>query len=88
VGHAAPQRRRQAGARVRPELDAHAGSFDETLGSDLEAPNKRRHAIPRVLEPLRDERGFGGCTAVRDYVCPRRLRLRQVFAPKAHRRLT
>lgn len=88
VGRAAPPDHRQPGTRARPKPDAQAGLIDETLRSDLAAPNKHRHAIPRILERLRDERGFGGYTAARDYLRSRRLRLKQVFAPKAHSCLT
>ena len=85
VGHAAPPGYRQAGARVRPKLDAHAGFIDEILKSDLTAPKKQRHTILRIFERLRDERGFdGGYTTVRDYVRPRRLSLKEVFVPLAH----
>jgi len=85
VGHAAPPGYRQAGARVRPKLDAHAGFIDEILKSDLTAPKKQRHTILRIFERLRDERGFdGGYTTVRDYVRPRRLSLKEAFVPLAH----
>lgn len=85
VGHSAPPGYRQAGARVRPKLDAHAGFIDEILTSDLTAPKKQRHTIQRIFERLRDERGFdGGYTTVRDYVRPRRLALKEVFVPLVH----
>jgi transposase len=82
VGHSAPPGYRQAGARVRPKLDAHAGFIEEILTSDLTAPKKQRHTIQRIFERLRDERGFdGGYTTVRDYVRPRRLSLKEAFVP-------
>ena len=85
VGRSAPPGYRQAGARVRPKLDAHAGFIDEILTSDLTAPKKQRHTIQRIFERLRDERGFdGGYTTVRDYVRPRRLSLKETFVPLAH----
>jgi choline dehydrogenase-like flavoprotein len=84
-GHSAPPGYRQAGARVRPKLDAHAGFIDEILTSDLTAPKKQRHTIQRIFERLRDERGFdGGYTTVRDYVRSRRLSLKEVFVPLVH----
>jgi transposase len=84
-GHRVPPGYRQAGSRVRPKLDAHAGFIDEILTSDLTAPKKQRHTILRVFERLRDERGFdGGYTPVRDYVRPRRLSLKEVFVPLDH----
>jgi hypothetical protein len=60
VGHAAPPGYRQAAARVRPKLDAHAGFIDEVLNADQTAPKKQRHRILRIFERLRDERGFDG----------------------------
>lgn len=85
VGHAVPPGYRQAGARFRPKLDAHAGFIDEILQTDLTAPKKQRHTILRIFERLRDERGFdGGYTTVRDYVRPRRLSLKEVFVPLVH----
>jgi transposase len=85
VGHSAPPGYRQAGAQVRPKLDAHAGFINEILTSDLTAPKKQRHTIRRIFERLRDERGFdGGYTTVRDHVRPRRLSLKKVFVPLVH----
>jgi transposase len=85
VGHAIPPGYRQAEARVRPKLDAHAGFIDDILKSDPTAPTKQRHTILRIFERLRDERGFdGGYTTVRDYVRPRRLALKEVFVPLTH----
>jgi len=85
VGHAVPPGCRQAGARVRPKLDAHAGFIDEILKSDLTEQKKRRHTILRLFERLLDERGFdGGQTTVRDHVRPRRLSLEEGFVPPAH----
>jgi transposase len=85
VGLSAPPGYRQAGARVRPKLDVHAGFINEILTSDLTAPKKQRHTIQRIFERLRDERGFDReYMTVRDYVRPRRLSLKEVFVPLAH----
>jgi transposase len=85
VGHSVPPGYRRSQPRVRPRLDAHAAFIDEVLKADLSEPKKQRHTILRLFERLRDERGFdGGYTTVRDYVRPRRLALKEAFAPLVH----
>jgi transposase len=85
VSHSAPPGYRRSVERCRPKLDRHIGFIDQILSDDLSAPKKQRHTIQRIFDCLRDERGFdGGYTTVRDYVHPRRLRLKEAFVPLAH----
>ena len=85
VSHSAPPGYRRGVERRRPKLDRHIGFIDQILSDDLSAPKKQRHTIQRIYDRLRDERGFdGGYTTVRDYVHPRRLRLKEAFVPLAH----
>jgi len=85
VSHSAPPGYRRTVEPRRPKLDRHAGFIDQILADDLNAAKKQRHTIQRIYDRLRDERGFdGGYTTVRDYVHPRRLRLKETFVPLAH----
>ena len=85
VSHSAPPGYRRTMEPRRPKLDRHSGFIDQILADDLSAPKKQRHTIQRIYNRLRDERGFdGGYTTVRDYVHPRRLRLKEAFVPLAH----
>ena len=85
VAHSAPPGYRQSLAPRRPKLDAHIGFIDQILHDDIGAPKKQRHTIQRIYDRLREERGFdGGYTTVRDYVHPRRQRMKEAFVPLAH----
>ena len=85
VSHSAPPGYRRSVGPRRPKLDRHIGFIEQILSDDLSAPKKQRHTIQRIYDRLRDERGFdGGYTTVRDYVHPRRLRLKEAFVPLAH----
>jgi len=85
VSHSAPPGYRRSVEPRRPKLDQHSVFIDQILSDDLSAPRKQRHTIQRIYDRLRDERGFdGGYTTVRDYVHPRRLRLKEAFVPLAH----
>jgi transposase len=85
VSHSAPPGYRRSVGPCRPKLDRHSGFIEQILSDDLSAPKKQRHTIQRSYDRLRDERGFdGGYTTVRDYVHPRRLRLKEAFVPLAH----
>ena len=85
VSHSAPPGYRRTIEPRRPKLDRHIGFIDRILADDLSAPKKHRHTIQRIYDRLRDERGFdGGYTTVRDYVHPRRVRLKEAFVPLAH----
>ena len=80
VSHSAPPGYRRTVDPRRPKLDRHIGFIDQILSDDLSAPKKQRHTIQRIYDRLRDERGFdGGYTTVRDYVHPRRLRLKEAL---------
>ena len=85
VSHKEPPGYQRSSAPRRPQLDAHVGFIDQILQDDLIIPKKQRHTIHRIYDRLREERGFdGGYTTVRDYVHPRRLRLKEAFVPLAH----
>ena len=85
VLHSVPPGYRRTVERRRPKLDRPIGFIDQILCDDLSAPKKQRHTIQRIYDRLRAERGFdGGYTTVRDYVHPRRLRLKEAFVPLAH----
>ena len=84
--HSSPPGYRRSEPRPRSRMDAHASFVDEILRADLEMPKKQRHTIQRIYQRLVAERGFeGGYTTVRDFVAPRRLALKEVFVPLAHR---
>ncbi len=83
--HSEPPGYRRSSEPRRPKLDAHSSFIDQILRDDLHAPKKQRHTIQRIYDRLREERGFdGGYTTVRDYVHPRRLRLKEAFVPLVH----
>jgi len=85
VAHSVPSGYRRRVAPHRPKLDAHIGFIDQILHDDIGAPKKQRHTIQRIYDRLREERGFdGGYTTVRDYVHPRRQRMKEAFVPLAH----
>ena len=69
----------------RPKLDGFTGIIDGWLDGDREVHRKQRHTAKRVFERLRDEHGFtGGYTIVKDYICRRERRGREMFVPLAH----
>jgi transposase len=70
---------------ARPKLDAFTGIIDQILETDASLPKKQRHTAKRIFERLREEYGFrGGQTIVKDYVCERRLKAREMFVPLVH----
>ena len=73
----------------RPKLADHVGFIDQILDEDERVLRKQRHTAQRILERLRDERGYdGGYSPVRDDLRPRRQARREVFAPLSIRRAT
>ena len=69
----------------RPKLDAFVSTIEHWLEEDLKVPRKQRHTAKRVLDRLRDERGFtGGYTIIKDYMRERDQRRQEVFVPLAH----
>ncbi len=69
----------------RPKLADHVGFIDQILDEDERVLRKQRHTAQRILERLRDERGYdGGYSTVRDDLRPRRQARREVFAPLQH----
>jgi transposase len=69
----------------RPKLDPFTAIIDQILDDDRSGRTKQRHTSKRIFERLRDEYGYaGGLTIVKDYVCARRQRQREVFVPLAH----
>ena len=46
---------RQTSPRPCSPMDEHAGFLDQILVGDQTAPEKQRHTIRRICEPLRDE---------------------------------
>jgi transposase len=69
----------------RPKLDRFTAIIDQILDDEREGRTKQHHTSKRIFERLRDEHGYtGGVTIVKDYICARRQRHREVFVPLAH----
>jgi len=72
--------------RTKTKLGPFLGVIDQMLEDDLQAPAKQRHTARRILDRLTAEYGFtGSYTIVKDYVCQKRLRLKEVFFPLEQR---
>jgi len=83
--YAAPPGYRRKREPVSHKLAAFTGIIDAILEADRQVHAKQRHTAVRILERLRDERGFtGGYTIVRNYVYKARIRQKEMFMPLAH----
>ncbi len=69
----------------RPKLDGFTEFIDACPEADKAVHHKQRHTAKRIWERLQAEHGFtGGYTIVKDYVCERERRTREMFVPLAH----
>jgi transposase len=70
---------------VKPKLEGHREFIDEILESDRKSPPKQRHTAQRILQRLKEERGFSGqYTIVREYVAQALKKKKEMFIPLEH----
>jgi transposase len=85
LAHSEPPGYRQRQQRAKPKIGPFLGIIEQILTDDQKVHRKQRHTAKRILDRLRDERGYtGGYTAVKEAVRYWRARHREVFVPLVH----
>lgn len=70
---------------VKPKLEGHTEFIDEILENDRTVHPKQRHTAQRILDRLKEERGYlGQYTIVREYVAKALKKKREMFVPLEH----